>query len=302
MSPPKAKHWCFTINNPTEDHEQALGDASESDAVTYLVFGREVGENGTPHFQGFVSLTERKRTPFLRTLFRCTHIHTEVAKGKPAQAAEYCKKDGDFEEFGELPTGQGKRTDIDDFVDYIKTTNPIPNYQDIATRFPHLWLKYRERLMELLYIMRPPAGLVQENESPYQGWQSDLYDTLTGDPDDRTINFFVDEQGNSGKTWFTRYFMTHHADKSQVLRIGKRDDLALAIDPSKSIFFFDVPRGQMEYLQYSILESIKDRIVFSPKFHSTTKIIRQKCHVVVFSNERPDESNLSNDRLNVITI
>lgn len=301
--PNGAKNWCFTLNNPTDDHEQALGEAGEHEDVKYLVFGREQGESGTPHLQGYICFNKRYTFNKIKTLFACPHVHLEVAKGKPQQAADYCKKDGDFEEFGECPVvGQGKRTDIDAYVEWIKTVDPLPTEEEIAARHPGLWLKYQQRLLQLMLFMRPTQGLVGDNERPRNGWQRQLHDTLMDDPSDRTIEFIVDKEGNNGKTWLTRYFQTHYPEKTQVLRVGKRDDLAMAIDPTKSLFFFDVPRSQMEILQYSVLEMIKDRIVFSPKYHSTTKIMRYKCHVVVLCNEDPDFDKLSADRYSVTTV
>nr|AUF34970.1 putative replication-associated protein [uncultured virus] len=90
--------------------------------------------------------------------------------------------------------------------------------------------------------------------------------------------------------------LTQFPDKVQILSGGKRDDIAHAIDPSKQIFLFNVPRGGMEYLQYTILEQIKDRMVFSPKYNSQTKILRNRAHVVVFSNEMPDIEKMTHDR------
>jgi len=302
MSGPSARRWCFTINNPTDDHEQSLGEAGEHERVLYLVFGRETAESGTPHFQGFVVFRQQTRRNKVKSILG-GNPHLEVTRGTSSQAADYCKKDGEFEEFGQLPSSeQGKRNDINEFVDWVKTVDPLPSLDDIAVRFPSLWLKYHNRLSELLYILRPPSGLVPESAEPRPGWQRELSERLTLDPDDRHIEFIIDETGKTGKSWMTRYYMTHYPDKVQVLRVGKRDDLALAIDPSKSIFFFDIPRGNMSFLQYSILESLKDRIVFSPKFHSTSKIMRHYSHVIVFGNEPPDISALSEDRYKIITI
>lgn len=54
----QGKNWCFTINNWTEEEFQLLQDIE----VQYLVVGKEVGENLTPHLQGYVQLKKKLRT------------------------------------------------------------------------------------------------------------------------------------------------------------------------------------------------------------------------------------------------
>jgi len=100
----------------------------------------------------------------------------------------------------------------------------------------------------------------------------------------------------------TQYWYSERPDDVQMLRVGKRDDFAYAIDPTKKLFVFDIPRGGMEYLQYTILEQLKDRVIFSPKYNSRTKIIRHKVHVVVFCNEDPDRNKMSRDCYYIINI
>jgi hypothetical protein len=85
-------------------------------------------------------------------------------------------------------------------------------------------------------------------------------------------------------------------DECQLLKVGKEADMCYAIDESKTIFLIDVPRSKMEFLQYSVLEQLKDRMVFSTKYNSRMKILRSTPHVVVFCNEAPDKSKLSRDR------
>lgn len=94
--------------------------------------------------------------------------------------------------------------------------------------------------------------------------------------------------------------MTKHSDKTQVLSIGKRDDIAHVIDVSKSVFFFNVPRGGMEFFQYTILEQLKDRMVFSPKYNSKMKFLHKTPHVLVFCNEEPDLTKMSEDRYHIV--
>ena len=117
--------------------------------------------------------------------------------------------------------------------------------------------------MEWIDFIYPTPGLVTGDPRPRQ---EELGQTLTAEPDDRTVIFVVDPEGGVGKSWFIKWWQTEHSELTQILSIGKRDDLALTIDESKRYFLFDIPRSQSEYLQYSVLESLKDRIVFSPKY------------------------------------
>ena len=100
--PNGAKRWVFTWNNYTNDDKQSLATASAGDlGITYMVYGEEVGESGTPHLQGFVILNQRRSLAWLRTKISAS-AHFEVARGTPQQAADYCKKDGAFTEYGNL--------------------------------------------------------------------------------------------------------------------------------------------------------------------------------------------------------
>lgn len=95
------RHWCFTLNNPTEADRGLLDQAWEQGKMEYLICGNEVGANGTPHVQGYMILKKQGRMSAVKKLVPRAHI--EPAKGAPHQAADYCKKDGDFQERGQLP-------------------------------------------------------------------------------------------------------------------------------------------------------------------------------------------------------
>lgn len=104
-SPGQSVNWCFTVNNYTDDDQLMLNQLGWSLDVKYLVYGREVGRAGTPHLQGFIVFQTRKRFRTVRDLLpRC---HIELGRGAAYQAAGYCKKDGDFVEFGVRPVPRG---------------------------------------------------------------------------------------------------------------------------------------------------------------------------------------------------
>lgn len=160
MSNGQSKHWCFTINNPIQEEEaclQALGH-ERPEGILYLVWGKEEGENGTPHFQGFISFGQRKRFNQVKSIIS-ERAHIEKANGTPKQAADYCKKDGDYEEFGTVPAGQGARTDL---AKCAKKITEGATFQEIATEFPSVALRYGNGIQRLRSLFRPKRSQVPE--------------------------------------------------------------------------------------------------------------------------------------------
>nr|WAE42643.1 MAG: replication associated protein [Cressdnaviricota sp.] len=102
-----AKNWCFTVNNYLPEDEVLF---KELPGVTYLVYGREVGAEGTPHLQGFVVFAK------VMSLRSCKLIHAtchwERSKGSAQQNRVYCTKDNDYIETGLIPASAGARASL----------------------------------------------------------------------------------------------------------------------------------------------------------------------------------------------
>jgi len=145
-----AKNWCFTLNNYTVQDVEALAqkgtESLESRSIFYLVFGREVGEGGTPHLQGFVAFTKRKTLAYVRN-YTLLKSHCEPAKGTPAQATTYCKKDGDYQEFGVCPGGAGRRNDLAKLYELIRGG---ADARTIADQFPSQYIRYRRSILDCI--------------------------------------------------------------------------------------------------------------------------------------------------------
>lgn len=291
-------NYVFTLNNPTQAEVAALTGDWET-RFSYLVFGRETGDSGTPHLQGYFRLQAKQRLTTVRQYPGLARAHFEVMRGTSAQAIAYCKKDGDFDEFGEPPrSNQGKRSDWEDLVSWIKAQETYPTEATLWENFPSLMGRSRGGVNDCLRVFAKRPTLV---DGTLRTWQQDLLNMLNGPADDRRVIFVVDPDGGKGKSWLTRYLLSNR-DDIQFLSVGKRDDLAFAVDTSKRVFLFDIPRGQSEYLQYGVLEQLKNQLLFSPKYESVTKVIPEKVHVVVFMNEMPDEHVMTGDRYMIINI
>jgi len=289
----QSSRWCFTLNNHTPLDEQTLRLLGES--VKYLIFGREIGESGTPHLQGFLLLDKNHSLAKVKRLFP-SNPHLEVARSPSHVAAAYCKKDHDYEEFGSCPAAPIQRTNrYDAFRDWVQQHEGRPTLGDVAQHYPSIALT-SGRVQQFIDLLRNDTVFTPGEYRPHQ---LALATRLAEPAESRKILFVIDPAGNTGKSWFVDYFASTH-DEVQILSHGRREDLAFAIDERKSIFFFDLPRSAGEFLPFILLEQLKDRRIFSNKYESRVKKLTAIPHVVVFMNEYPDMSKLSADRYDIV--
>lgn len=111
-----AKKWCFTMNNYT--------DSSLSSIFSFLkvgdrsIVGKEVGETGTKHLQGFIEFKAKCR-PLER--IKIQGIHWEKCRLSAQTNIEYCSKDGDYEIFGNITIKKEvKILKVEEFYDWEK--------------------------------------------------------------------------------------------------------------------------------------------------------------------------------------
>ena len=134
----RVSHICFTLNNPAPTDLAAVQALAW---VKYGCVGKETGESGTPHLQGYLNL--KKRTA-LATVIRNLRSalskapHVEPCRGNPEQNIAYCSKDGDFVEWGDKPK-QGKRTDLLAMKAAIDEGKPM---LEVADEHFVTWAKY----------------------------------------------------------------------------------------------------------------------------------------------------------------
>lgn len=124
----KNRSWCITINNYTDHDVNALKSLN----YKYLVIGFEVGLQGTPHIQGYVTM--KSPITFQSLHNKIPKAHLEVAKGNAESNRKYCTKDGKFEEFGDVPK-QGKRSDINEVKELVKAGKSMAEICEVASSY-----------------------------------------------------------------------------------------------------------------------------------------------------------------------
>ncbi|AUM61769.1 Rep [uncultured virus] len=139
--------------------------------------------------------------------------------------------------------------------------------------------------------------------SELRPWQEQVINLINQEPDERTINWFWEPHGNTGKTVLIKYILSKYKNV-HYFSGGKASDIAFQIIKNKwdpEICIFGLPRTAEGAVSYNALEQLKDGLVFSPKYEGGTKIFNSP-HVIVFANWKPDTSKLSEDRWNVVEL
>jgi len=84
--------WIMVLNNYTEEEIINIGSIC-SKYCKYATIEKEIGDNGTPHLQGYFELKTKARPS---SLFNNKRIHFEKAKGSREQNDIYCSKDNNI--------------------------------------------------------------------------------------------------------------------------------------------------------------------------------------------------------------
>lgn len=285
------RHVCFTVNNYTEADIGGLRHLSNMKGVGYMVFGKEVGESGTPHLQGYVEFNSSKKMSFLHK-----HIprgHFEERRGTSQQAAEYCKKDGVFEEYGEI-SNQGARSDLNQLCFDIQSGQTLHN---VMEQYPMMYMKYPKSIESLCSYYRAQNNIEQIalrlKHVDFKPWQSVLYFMLDELPDPRKVLWYWDYGGNTGKSFMATYLMVYH--RAYVVTGGTKADIFYAYEYQR-VVVFDLSRDcQDKSYIYDVIENFKNGQFLSTKYMTQMKVFPPP-HVIVFANFPPDKVKLSQDR------
>jgi len=154
----KSKSWCFTVNNPEIGDEWQIQTLIQD--TDYCVYGREVGEQQTPHWQGYCVFPYPKSLNQVKAIL--TRAHWETRRGTHRQAADYCKKDGDFEEHGELPVSAGEASK--EMWKAIITCAERGDMEQIKEDYPAIYLRYLEKLRSLAF---PSLSILPELQNEW---------------------------------------------------------------------------------------------------------------------------------------
>lgn len=158
----QVKRYCFTWNNPTMSGEEFKELLENTGKCEMGCFQLEMGENETPHFQGYVELKKANRTTFVHNMVKPYKMHWEYAESNRQANYKYCtktegRKDGPWFLFDDEQTfqtkGQGRRSDLNTFKEDIEkaggmTEDIKQNHYGLSIRYGK-WANQLEQMCKL---------------------------------------------------------------------------------------------------------------------------------------------------------
>lgn len=157
--------------------------------IGLLITAPEVGESGTPHYQGYVEFKKKVTAAWIKEQPFWMRAHLELSKGSDWKNLAYCAKDTKLGVTG-VPMQQGSRTDLENVKDAI----------DGGAGEPELWqdhfkpmVKYRQAFRDYrlsrvgrnrdapsVTVIWGPTGtgktrMVHENEEELWIWGGDRW-------------------------------------------------------------------------------------------------------------------------------
>lgn len=147
-------------------------------------------------------------------------------------------------------------------------------------------------------------------EDPMMGlvlhwWQAEILDIISRPPDPRTVHWYYDKVGNTGKTSFAKSLCLR--DKHIIFVNGKANDIKYAIDTmieskiSPRVIIFGYPRDAEGAISYRAIEECKDGMFFNSKYKCKMTLYNPP-HVICLANWMPQEDKLSKDRWRIVNI
>lgn len=183
----KSQRWIFTLNNPTPEEYDKLSSLFEKAKVLFIVFGRERGESGTPHFQGYLELSRRVRRRNVVALDGLQRARVEPAKGTATHNIQYCSKglqphpewlslgaagpnfgrdSNVFVRGTPIPSlgKQGRRTDLEGVITDIRSGLPL---RTIASNNPNAFIRYHAGIKRYFDITKEVESKLYHGPFPW---------------------------------------------------------------------------------------------------------------------------------------
>lgn len=197
MGPEKrTRNWLVTVNRIECDTMLRLRQLATRKGVQYFVMGREKAPStGHEHLQCFIHFVNARKFHQVKKFFEPLEPRLDAGDGKAVTMMNYCKKDGEYEEFGKAPKtsseagakGGSKTSELmSRFIRYAEKGH----FEKIKRLSPGMYLRY------------------------YRTWAQIYKDKGSAPPDlDEVCGIWIYGDSNAGKSFYARREFGRFYDK-----------------------------------------------------------------------------------------
>lgn len=290
----RQRDFCLTIFN-TDWYDkyaihQLLDDWSNG-KIKYFVMGNEIcPTTNKRHIQGYIYWKDARTFSAVKKDFPDAHIEARLEASSPEKAAQYCKKENNWVERGDLPVD--KRGKVNEWKEITTDIQEGMSYEDLTLKYPEAAIRYNAGVRNMYELHRPKHKFsILDKYGKYNDIQQYIMDYVAGPTHDRQIFWVYDPKGGCGKTDLANHLICN--EKFLVLGNAKTADVALAWNGENVIF--DYSRSQESHINYEVMEALKNGRIFSGKYNSCVKIYARP-KVLVFANFLPADGKMSEDK------
>ncbi len=156
----RIRNFVFTLNNYTCEEVSTINAlTSENSPVKYLIYGKEIGEGGTEHLQGYAELSKQQSLKQVKKLLS-SRIHVEKRKGSAKQAITYCQKDDKTPYIYGVSKNQGKRTDLAEIRELVKKGTKLTVIIDNIENLNYQNIKGAQLLKSIYSVKRKEKPII----------------------------------------------------------------------------------------------------------------------------------------------
>lgn len=303
--------YCLTINNYTA--EECIKELPK--VLRYMVYGKEVGEEGTPHLQMFVYYKNQATFSAVKKRFPRAHIEVKAKDSTFKDAINYCKKgeqpklewiewkeygpnwgrNADVTELGEPPQEQGENINLWEQIAKEIEENTYSSFQELSRAYPEYAIRYNRGLKDYFEAHKIKYKFsIKDKYGGYNELQQRIINYISTTKPNREILWIYDKTGGNGKSEMASELATTHG--WLCLGNARTADIAYAWNGENVIF--DFSRTTMERINYDVIEQLLNGRVFSTKYESGTKVYNKPL-VIALANFMPDQSAMTQDRWNI---
>ena len=317
-----AKTFSITVKPDswrTISHKDAILQEIDLNDLGIQFMKYQEEDDGQPHLQGIIQMTQRKSVRQMLQMFDVLgipEVHVEKARDVNAlyhyvQKVESKVPGGASLKKGHF-IGSGRLT---------KETKPSVTYEDawnffqegghpnniVDTLGPNA-LKLPYKNIYTAYLEHKRQKQQESLQEIAEEWWTDqawtwqkearaLLEEWSEEEEDRKILVVYDPEGNNGKTQFCKYLQNTNPSQIAYIKKSKLNDMSFILKnyDDLKICLVDYTRDDENWGSPKFLESLKDGIVQSNKYHS--EVLRfPNVQVAVMTNKELHWNTLTKDR------